>query len=247
MADPARDPARSARSAIERMLRPRSIAIVGASPSPGSLGASLLANLERFAFARRHPSGERRPPGDQRAAMREFHIGLADGNRLRGDRHSARRYSRCRRRLRRARRRRRHHLRGGICRSRSRRRSAAGGARALGARPRHGDRGAELPRAHQLCGRHSADLQRLRAGAGGRTPKHRDRVAKRRHGDRAARRAACARYRDLVLDLHRQRGAQRGRGFPRPSDRRRIDPCSAADGGAVPSSAALPRAGAPRP
>jgi acyl-CoA synthetase (NDP forming) len=39
-----------ARSAIERMLRPRSIAIVGASPSPGSLGASLLANLKRFAF-----------------------------------------------------------------------------------------------------------------------------------------------------------------------------------------------------
>lgn len=42
MADPAR--------AIERMLRPRSIAIVGASPTPGSLGQSLLANLERFAF-----------------------------------------------------------------------------------------------------------------------------------------------------------------------------------------------------
>jgi acyl-CoA synthetase (NDP forming) len=50
MVDPAPAPARSARSAIERMLRPRSIAIVGASPSPGSLGASLLANLERFAF-----------------------------------------------------------------------------------------------------------------------------------------------------------------------------------------------------
>jgi len=32
------------------MLRPRSIAIVGASPSPGSLGASVLANLERFSF-----------------------------------------------------------------------------------------------------------------------------------------------------------------------------------------------------
>ena len=32
------------------MLRPRSIAIVGASPTPGSLGQSLLANLERFAF-----------------------------------------------------------------------------------------------------------------------------------------------------------------------------------------------------
>ena len=37
-------------SAIERMLRPRSIAIVGASPTPGALGQSLLANLERFAF-----------------------------------------------------------------------------------------------------------------------------------------------------------------------------------------------------
>ena len=32
------------------MLRPRSIAIVGASPSPGSLGAGVLANLERFGF-----------------------------------------------------------------------------------------------------------------------------------------------------------------------------------------------------
>jgi acetate---CoA ligase (ADP-forming) len=48
MADPERAPARSA---IERLLRPRSIAIVGASPTPGSLGASLLANLERFEFS----------------------------------------------------------------------------------------------------------------------------------------------------------------------------------------------------
>ena len=32
------------------MLRPRSIAIVGASPTPGALGQSLLANLERFAY-----------------------------------------------------------------------------------------------------------------------------------------------------------------------------------------------------
>ena len=35
------------RSAIERMLRPRSIAIVGASPTPGALGAQLLANIPR--------------------------------------------------------------------------------------------------------------------------------------------------------------------------------------------------------
>jgi acyl-CoA synthetase (NDP forming) len=32
------------------MLRPRSIAVVGASPVPGSLGAGVLANLERFRF-----------------------------------------------------------------------------------------------------------------------------------------------------------------------------------------------------
>ena len=51
MVDRPQGPARPTRSAIERMLRPRSIAIVGASPSPGSLGAGLLANLERFAFA----------------------------------------------------------------------------------------------------------------------------------------------------------------------------------------------------
>ena len=36
--------------AIERLLRPRSVAIVGASASPGALGATVLANLERFGF-----------------------------------------------------------------------------------------------------------------------------------------------------------------------------------------------------
>jgi acetate---CoA ligase (ADP-forming) len=50
MADRPPDPGRPMRSAIERMLRPRAIAIVGASPSPGSLGAGLLANLQRFGY-----------------------------------------------------------------------------------------------------------------------------------------------------------------------------------------------------
>ncbi len=36
---------------LERLLRPKSIAIVGASPSPGAFGASVLANLERAAYA----------------------------------------------------------------------------------------------------------------------------------------------------------------------------------------------------
>ena len=37
--------------AIGRLIRPRSVAIVGASPTPGALGNSLLANLERAGFA----------------------------------------------------------------------------------------------------------------------------------------------------------------------------------------------------
>lgn len=36
--------------AIERLLRPRSVAVVGASPTPGALGASVIANLERMKF-----------------------------------------------------------------------------------------------------------------------------------------------------------------------------------------------------
>ncbi|MFT3754492.1 MAG: acetate--CoA ligase family protein [Pseudoxanthomonas sp.] len=38
-------------AAVGRMLRPASIAIVGASPTPGALGASVLANLERNGYA----------------------------------------------------------------------------------------------------------------------------------------------------------------------------------------------------
>lgn len=35
---------------LSRLLRPRSVAIVGASPTPGALGASVLANLDRHGF-----------------------------------------------------------------------------------------------------------------------------------------------------------------------------------------------------
>jgi acyl-CoA synthetase (NDP forming) len=41
----------SATTSIARLLRPRSVAIVGASPTPGALGASVLENLERAGFA----------------------------------------------------------------------------------------------------------------------------------------------------------------------------------------------------
>lgn len=41
----------STRTAIDRLLRPRSVAIVGASPTPSSFGASVLANLQNAGFA----------------------------------------------------------------------------------------------------------------------------------------------------------------------------------------------------
>jgi acyl-CoA synthetase (NDP forming) len=42
--------ARPSAAAIERLLRPRSVAVVGASPTPGALGASVIANLERMGY-----------------------------------------------------------------------------------------------------------------------------------------------------------------------------------------------------
>jgi len=41
---------RPAQAALARLLRPRSVAIVGASPTPGALGASVLANLVRMGY-----------------------------------------------------------------------------------------------------------------------------------------------------------------------------------------------------
>ncbi len=48
MTEPA---ARFARSALDRLLRPRSVAVVGASDKPGALGATLITNLDRAGFA----------------------------------------------------------------------------------------------------------------------------------------------------------------------------------------------------
>ena len=39
------------RSALTRLLRPRHLAVVGASPEPASAGGIVLANLERFGYA----------------------------------------------------------------------------------------------------------------------------------------------------------------------------------------------------
>lgn len=44
-------PAAISRKALERLLRPRSIAVVGASDKPGALGTTLLSNLDANGFA----------------------------------------------------------------------------------------------------------------------------------------------------------------------------------------------------
>ncbi|MFD2431118.1 CoA-binding protein [Sphingobium scionense] len=44
-------PQATARLSLDRLLRPRSVVIVGASDKPGALGASVLSNLVRNGFA----------------------------------------------------------------------------------------------------------------------------------------------------------------------------------------------------
>lgn len=44
-------PSQDKTNAIERLLKPRSVAIVGASASPGALGASTIANLDRMNYS----------------------------------------------------------------------------------------------------------------------------------------------------------------------------------------------------
>ncbi|MFW1485170.1 CoA-binding protein, partial [Vibrio parahaemolyticus] len=42
---------RYSRAQLSRLLRPRSVAVVGASDKPGALGATLITNLDRAGFA----------------------------------------------------------------------------------------------------------------------------------------------------------------------------------------------------
>ncbi|MFZ2998608.1 acetate--CoA ligase family protein [Sphingobium sp.] len=51
MTPPSMPSAAPTRAALDRLLRPRSVAIVGASDKPGALGASVLSNLARNGFA----------------------------------------------------------------------------------------------------------------------------------------------------------------------------------------------------
>ena len=60
-------------ASLVRLLTPRSVAIVGASPTPGSLGNSVLANLERHGFAGQvHLINPKRDEIDGRPCLRSI-------------------------------------------------------------------------------------------------------------------------------------------------------------------------------
>ena len=71
MAHDGNEPSLSA-AQVERLIRPKSVAVVGASDKPGALGTTLLSNLERNGFA-----------GDdvlERAALPAWENSLVDGS-----------------------------------------------------------------------------------------------------------------------------------------------------------------------
>ena len=174
-------------------------------------------------------------------------VGFAGRRGLRGARHSARRRSRCRRRLRRARRRRRHHLRArdlprpvptaGRCRRswralraitawRSRGRTASGIINYVDGVPLTFSACAPVP----ANGRRSIGIVS-------------------QSGAMATVLRAALHARDIAISFSISTGNEALNGvedFLEPSDRRRIHPCARAGGRAVPASATLPRAGAPR-
>ena len=57
--------------AVRRLLTPRAIAIVGASATPGALGAAVLGNLTRNGYAGR--SEERRVGKECRSRWSPYH------------------------------------------------------------------------------------------------------------------------------------------------------------------------------
>ena len=69
---------------LERLLRPRSIAIVGASATPGSLGESVLANLETWRLSGRSLFGQSEATDDSWQSVPGRNRGTAGGSRLCG-------------------------------------------------------------------------------------------------------------------------------------------------------------------
>ena len=148
------------RASIARLLRPRSVAIVGVSPEPGSPGLHRAGQSRALRLCRRHPSGQPQPRARSTAAPACRAIDeLPEGVDCRGARACRAPASRTRWRP----------ARGAVSARAScsppasPRRAArawrrAGDARAGRARRRHGAVRAELPRHRQFRRRHAADL-----------------------------------------------------------------------------------------
>ena len=154
---------------LDRLMRPRSVAIVGASAEPGSIGGAVLHNLERCGYggaihlvSRRAKeinartcvaASDERPDGIDAAVLVVPQQGVVEGvGALRARR-------RCR------------GVRVGLRRGRRGGSRRAGPADAGGSCVRCACAGAELHRLHQLRRRRGADLRDHRAGADRRAPR----------------------------------------------------------------------------
>ncbi len=188
-------------AAVTHVLRPRSVAVIGASRRPGTVGAAVLENLHRRWLrgpAARHPPEAERSPGcpcTGRSPRRPGRSSWPSSPCRRGrPAGRARLRGRGRAGARRA--------LGGVRRGGRRRRAPAG--RAAGGLPRRRDaaRRTELPRRPGHPHRPQRDL---RARAAPARP-DRLRVAERRLRDRGDRRDRAPRPRAVVVRLHRQQG-----------------------------------------
>ena len=140
------------RADLQRVLHPRSIAIVGASARQGAFGERVLNNLAGYAGNVHLVNPEERP--DRRTRLPSESVGIAGKPGLRRCLRAARRRRRGRTRGRQGSRGRRHHLCVGVRRDRqARARGAAGEVVAARGRVGDADTGAELPRHRQLRAR----------------------------------------------------------------------------------------------
>ncbi len=238
----------AARRRLDRLLRPRSVAIVGASDKPGALGASVLANLERQGFAgdihlinpkRAEIGGRPCLASDRRPARGRRRRGAGDparggaryGAGAGGAQGAARRSS----------------SPPALPRAARRAGRAARDSRAIAAEAGMVDRGAELPRPGQLRRRRAADLRRDADDPAERPARASASSRNRARWRRCS--APCCIKRDLGLSHSVSTGneaASGRRGLCRCAGRRSAHARDRDDRRAVPQARALPCRGGAR-
>ncbi len=199
-------------AAVQRVLAPRSVAVIGASRRRGTVGGEILHNLVAGGF-----EGIVYPvnPSAQRGAVDAgLSVGLraARAGRPRGHRRAGGGGDRRRARLRRRRRARARRDLGRLRRDRARRRRPPARARRGLPRARHAPRRAQLPRRAQHRGRRASERD-LHAARPGRRPR-RVPVPERRPGDRDRRRRQPPAPRAVGVRVGRQQGRPVGQRLP---------------------------------